>query len=1074
MTPSYQEFLKSKIIAPKIVGFEVALDDIHPVLFDWQRTIARWAVKLGRAALFEDTGLGKTLQQIEWARHVTHHTGGRVLIVCPLAVAHQTIAEGRKIGVEIKYVRGSDQILEADPAVVITNYDMLKAFDPALFAGVVLDECFPAGTPIDTPKGTVPIERVSIGDIVENAVGVDRVVAKKIRSLREIVRIRTTDGREIYCSKSHPFFSMRGLTSASMLKNGDYLYGTREAMRMVREKTDGEEEPILRQVVLGQLAYATAGNSGEGAQQRSARKNWEENISLVAFGQSEGKGPGGTYSEFESIAQTGCQSQNLSEIEGDESQACRSRGQRERANGPATDTGGTSWRRMVHGIRDFVGQKAAWISESLQSRYCESLFDGPGRDRRILSRQPSPLGSEKRREAGGAWVESVQIYKSGDSEFSAISGGKDSIVFYDIQIEKHPSYSVCGLLVHNSSILKNYTGMTKRTLIEMFRETRFKLCCTATPAPNDYLELGNHSEFLGVMDSNEMIARWFINDTMQAGNYRLKSHARKDYWRWLTSWAVCISKPSDIGYSDEGFDLPPLKVNYHQVSIPPERGKEIGKLFFDAELSATGLWAEKRATAIDRCAKAAEIVASDSENPWIVWCDTNQEADLLQKSIPDAIEVRGSHSREFKIDAVNQFLTGDRRILLSKSEILGFGLNFQHCHDMIFVGVNYSFEKLYQALRRSWRYGQRHPVAAHIVYAESEGDVVQLLAEKEAKHKFMQTEMNEAMAESGWRETDFRSAVEVADARFETGEDWRLYLGDCVNEIRHVESNSVRLTVFSPPFSNLYIYSDSLADMGNSADDEEFFKHFCFLIPELYRITFPGRLCAVHCKDLPLYRNRDGAAGLRDFPGRIIRAFEGAGWIYHSRVTIWKDPVIEMQRTKNHGLLYKNLRLRGEVTRQGMADYLVVFRKWEGVEQTESPVVVTHDRSDFPLEQWQRWASPVWMDIDQTDVLNYQPAREPNDQRHICPLQLGVIERCVRLWSNKDETVFSPFAGIGSEGYVALREGRKFIGVELKESYWKVACDNLKMATSFHQPSLFKEVREVREEVEDGESLQGI
>jgi len=278
------------------------------------------------------------------------------------------------------------------------------------------------------------------------------------------------------------------------------------------------------------------------------------------------------------------------------------------------------------------------------------------------------------------------------------------------------------------------------------------------------------------------------------------------------------------------------------------------------------------------------------------------------------------------------------------------------------------------------------------------------------------------------------------------GENWAMYLGDCVQVTKGLPDSSVDYSIHSPPFSSTYIYSDSIADMGNCKDDDEFMTHYGYLIPELWRVTVPGRLCSVHCKDLPLYMNRDGAAGLRDFPGAIVREFEKHGWVYHSRVTVWKDPVIEMQRTKNHGLLYKNFQVRGEVCRQGMADFIITFRKWDSEAEKESEKPVVHDPGEYPLDVWQRWASPVWMDIDQTDVLNYQIAKDEKDEKHICPLQLGVIERCVKLWSNPGDVVLSPFAGVGSEGYESLLAGRKFIGIELKKSYWELAIKHLRQA----------------------------
>lgn len=278
-----------------------------------------------------------------------------------------------------------------------------------------------------------------------------------------------------------------------------------------------------------------------------------------------------------------------------------------------------------------------------------------------------------------------------------------------------------------------------------------------------------------------------------------------------------------------------------------------------------------------------------------------------------------------------------------------------------------------------------------------------------------------------------------------SGNGWHLYNGDCVEVIRGIPDRSVDLSVYSPPFSNLYVYSDSERDMGNSVDDAEFLKHYAFLARELLRVTRPGRLCLVHCKDLVDYKGRDGRAGLRDFPGDLIRIHEAAGWKYHSRVTVWKCPVTEMQRTKAHGLLYKQLRTDSSFSRQGLAEYVLGFRRW--VEEREDVSPVTHTEETFPLEQWQQYASPVWMDIDQTNVLNAAIAREDGDEKHLCPLQLDLIERCVRLWSNPGEVVLSPFAGIGSEVVTAVKLGRRGVGIELKSSYFARAVRNLRDST---------------------------
>lgn len=260
------------------------------------------------------------------------------------------------------------------------------------------------------------------------------------------------------------------------------------------------------------------------------------------------------------------------------------------------------------------------------------------------------------------------------------------------------------------------------------------------------------------------------------------------------------------------------------------------------------------------------------------------------------------------------------------------------------------------------------------------------------------------------------------------------YWGDCVSVCQQFPDNSIDFSVYSPPFGSLFVYSESAADMGNSTD-EEFAEHYAYLVREKFRVTKPGRLTAVHCSDLPMTKWRDGAVGIKDFSGQIIKIHEDTGWIFHSRRTIWKSPVTEMTRTKHVGLLYKQLRKDSAKSRGGMPDYLLTF-----VKPGENAEPIEHTPEQFPLDQWQEWASPVWMTIDQSNVLNVQMAKDGQDERHLCPLQLDVIERALVMWSNPGDAVLSPFMGIGSEGVMSLRLGRRFVGVEKKESYWRQAC----------------------------------
>lgn len=268
-----------------------------------------------------------------------------------------------------------------------------------------------------------------------------------------------------------------------------------------------------------------------------------------------------------------------------------------------------------------------------------------------------------------------------------------------------------------------------------------------------------------------------------------------------------------------------------------------------------------------------------------------------------------------------------------------------------------------------------------------------------------------------------------------------LYNGDCVEVVKGIPDNSIHYSIFSPPFASLYTYSNSDRDMGNSKNDNEFYEHFGYLVKELYRVLMPGRLISFHCMNIPLMKERYGVIGMKDFRGDLIRLFQKEGFIYHSEVTIWKDPVVEMQRTKALGLLHKQLKKDSSMSRQGMPDYIVTMRK-----PGENPERVTHTDESFKVDMWQKYASPVWFDIKQSNTLQKKSARDEKDERHICPLQLDVIKRCIELWTNPNDIVLSPFAGIGSEVYMAVRMDRRGVGVELKDSYYKQAVLNCQNA----------------------------
>lgn len=611
-----------------------------------------------------------------------------------------------------------------------------------------------------------------------------------------------------------------------------------------------------------------------------------------------------------------------------------------------------------------------------------------------------------------------------------------NITNYEMLSKFNPRHFT-GIVLDESSILKSYTGKIRQEIIDSFIETPYKLACTATPSPNDYMELGNHSEFVGAMDRTEMLAMFFVHDGGDTAKWRIKGHAAGAFWDFVASWAVMVRNPSDLGYSSEGFILPEL---YETTHIVDSQVEAEGQLFPDIADGLLDQARARRSTIEQRCDFAAQLVNSSCE-PWIVWCDLNAESEYLAKSIPDAVEVRGSDSHEHKEDAMLGFSDGKYRVIVTKPSICGFGMNWQHCANMVFVGLSNSYEQYYQAVRRCYRFGQTRPVNAHIVISEIEQKIVHNVMRKKNDASEMESEM---VARSIRIRDDLAPVGRESSAYFEDDvrtDYYHAMMGDCVQRIKDIEDGSIGFSIFSPPFASLYTYTNSDYDMGNSKTDDEFAQHFEYLVHELYRVTAPGRLVSFHCMNLPTSKERDGFIGIKDFRGDLIRMFQNAGFIYHSEVTIWKDPVTAMQRTKALGLLNKQKNKDSSMSRQGIPDYLVTMRK-----PGDNAKPIQHTNDEFPISTWQKYASPVWMDINPSRTLQYQNARENNDERHICPLQLDVIERAIDLWSAPDDVVLSPFMGIGSEGYVAISKGRKFIGIELKASYFKCAVNNLDMA----------------------------
>lgn len=741
----YQTFIDSKNIRTQSIGIEVALADIHKKLFPFQRDVTRWACKKGRAAIFLDTGLGKTFIQLEWARLM----GERTLIIAPLSVARQTVREAKKIKIAVKYVRHQSEV--DDGQIFITNYEMLDEFDPAEFGAVVLDE---------------------------------------------------------------------------------------------------------------------------------------------------------------------------------------------------------------------------------------------------------------------------------------------------------------------SSILKSLDGKTRRKLINMFQDTKYRLACTATPAPNDQSEIGNHAEFLGICTMQEMLAMFFIHankvseelmtaengkqyivKTKQAGSkgqeWRLKNHGKDNFYRWMSSWAISLRKPSDLGYDDNGYKLPDLNINplFIEVDYKPD-----DQLFFTGLKGIQERHKVRRGTMEDRIDTAAGIVGASDEQ-WIVWCGLNEEGDALTSAIDGAVQVKGGDDPDEKAQRIEDFQDGQYRVLVTKPKIAGFGMNFQNAHNMIFVGLSDSWEAYYQCIRREWRFGQTKPVNAYIVLSEVEREIYDNVMQKEAMARGMQDELIDKIQRYELEELAMKDDTVHHDYKSATvtGDMYTAMLGDSCERLKEIESDSIHLSVYSPPFADLYTYSASERDLGNSRNWDEFFEHYAFIIREVLRVTKPGRITCVHTSDIPAMDIKDGYIGMKDFPGAVIRAYEAEGWIYHGCAYIQKNPQAQAIRVKAKGLAFGQLRRDSTSNRPALIDRVLFFRK-DG--ENDTPVLPVSN-GEMDNETWIEWANGIWLGISESDTLQFTTARAADDEKHICPLQLGTIERCIKLYSNPGEIVLTPFMGIGSEAYQAIKFGRKAIGIELKESYFRVAVRNL-------------------------------
>ncbi len=633
-----------------------------------------------------------------------------------------------------------------------------------------------------------------------------------------------------------------------------------------------------------------------------------------------------------------------------------------------------------------------------------------------------------------------------------------NITNYEL-IDKY-SGKIDAIILDESSILKSISGKIKKKLIEIFKDVKYKLCCTATPAPNDYTEIGNHAHFLNICSHQEMLSMFFINankehyieyngklihkkGTNKGGQeWRIKHHAEEKFFDWMSSWAIFMMKPSDLGYNDDGFILPALNIKPIIREIPEYH--QDGSLFFMG-LKGISDRMEVRADMVNIKLEMIPELIKSSIGQWIIWCGLDKESKAVSKLLGNiSREVKGSDSIETKVMNFEEFQDGKFKVLVTKPKIGGYGMNFQNANNMIFFGLNDSWETYYQAIRREWRFMQDKEVNVYILLTSPELQIWENVQRKEQQASRLRVNMIKRM-----KTYEKDELMNITHEKEEYNEDivkdemWTLMKGDACIRLKEIETGKIDLSIYSPPFADLFVYTDSERDLGNCKGWDEFFKHYDFIVKELLRITKQGRLSCVHTSDIPAMANRDGYIGIKDFPGRVIKLHQDNGWIFIGRIFIQKNPQAQAIRVKCKSLLFVQMKKDSSHSRPALIDQVLLFKK-PGI--NEIPVEPVKN-GELNNELWIKWAHGIWTDINETNTLRYYHARDTEDEKHICPLQLETIERCVKLYSNPGETILTPFLGIGSEAYTAVKHGRKAIGIELKDSYFNVAVNNLKGAT---------------------------
>lgn len=634
-----------------------------------------------------------------------------------------------------------------------------------------------------------------------------------------------------------------------------------------------------------------------------------------------------------------------------------------------------------------------------------------------------------------------------------------------------------GIAFDESSIFKSLASKTRQVALSIAQNIPMRLCASATPSPNDYDELLRQAEILGIMKEKEAKALFFIQDGNKANKWRLKGHAENDFWEWVSEWAVAMRKPSDLGYSDDNFSRADL--NIHEIVVKGKAYKQR-----DGQMSLFPLpaktMAERRAarksTITERVAEMKHLMNGSGaikdyvpdyepgNEPFIVWRQFLAEADEVLDQMSNVVDIRGNMTQDEKEEKIFSFSNGETNAIVTDPRMFGHGMNWQHSRIQFFIGLSDSYESVYQAIRRQWRNFQDRDVHVFFITSSTEGAVVKNIKRKEKQHNKIYDEIVARMAKHYSQSVTQigRQEMEYKVDKFTT-KNSTVYLGDSTEMLQNEPDDSIALTITSVPFPGMYTYTNSSRDAGNCINGDQTTEHIKYIMEQVYRVTMPGRLCCIHLTQEPLFKWKDGHVGRLDFRGDIIRMMQALGWVYWSEVSIVKNPQMKAMRTNDSGLTQASVHKDMTRAAPAMNDYVVIFKKLGEGEPVSALISPKYEKWDgwLNMDDWVKFAhgvwqfddekdllpmpEEIWLDIQESDILRlngkqaHVMGRENEDEKHLCPLQNGVVERLLLMYSNPKDTVLDPFSGQGTTGYWSIKYDRRYVGCELKESYWHLS-----------------------------------